>query len=47
LREHLQRHGDAAVTAQLDAVYADVNVADQDQKVLDAVASELAKNNPW
>jgi metal-responsive CopG/Arc/MetJ family transcriptional regulator len=47
LREHLQRHGDAAITAQLNAVYARKNVAIEDQEALDAVASELAKNNPW
>jgi metal-responsive CopG/Arc/MetJ family transcriptional regulator len=47
LREHLLRHGDAAITARLDAVYSDLEPSEEDRVRLDAVAAEMARDNRW
>lgn len=47
LRDHLHRHGDASVTARLNAVYADGEIDEEDRVLLDAMASDVAEQNRW
>jgi predicted transcriptional regulator len=47
LREHLKRHGDAAITARLNDVYGSENVDPDERRWLDDVAAGIAERNPW
>ena len=47
LRDHLSRHGDAAVTARLDAVYTDEALSAEDRSWLDDAAAGVAERNSW
>jgi len=45
LRQHIRDLGESTVTSRLDAVYGDEYVADEDRRVLDAMAAAVRENH--